>query len=147
MQIIGLEDKAAPGTGNAEHYWFENKAIGLELARYHRIVIPLGTFNTGLDWVAQPESPEVTIEWLKVPANDPSNLIGEYVRGKNMCGVEASVYLGASHNWIELGALRVLEIDGECRLQLAGAIDFEREGVGMNESFQLEAPIVYSGEV
>ena len=146
MQIIGLEDKVIPDTGKAEHYWFENKAIGLEIARYHRIVIPLGTFHTGPDWVAQPESPEVTIEWLKVPAQDPSNLVGEYVHGKNMCGVEASVYLGDSHNWIELESLRVIEANSGFRLLLSGIIDFEAEGVGRNERIRLEVPVVYSGE-
>ena len=49
MDVIGLQEKARPRVGTIEHYWFENPHVGLPLTLFHRIIIPLEPFDSGLD--------------------------------------------------------------------------------------------------
>lgn len=108
MRNVGLNENARPGLGRVGHYWFESPALGLELARYHRFVIPLGSFDTRSAWVPQPESPELTIEWVQVASHDPAQFASMLVERGHRNGAEASVYLGASRNWIELEHLELV---------------------------------------
>jgi hypothetical protein len=55
VETIRLQAKARPLEGTIEHYWFENEHVGLARTLFHRICIPFEPFDSGLDYVAQPE--------------------------------------------------------------------------------------------
>ncbi len=61
MDFIDLQSKAIPRPGHIEHYWFENENTGLKRTRFHRIVIPFEPFDSGLDYVSQPETTELVV--------------------------------------------------------------------------------------
>jgi hypothetical protein len=66
MDVIDLQSKARPGIGRIEHYWFENALTGLRRTQFHRICVPFDPFDSGLDFVSQPESTELVLEWINL---------------------------------------------------------------------------------
>ena len=117
MQIIDLQKKAGPAAGRIEHYWFENAHIGLKRTRFHRIVIPFEPFDSGLDYVAQPESTELVVEWINLGLADPSDLDGLVIATGVTPDVEASIYLGGAHNWTDLKELSLAKEGDNYRVQ------------------------------
>ena len=105
MDIIDLQSKTPPDSATIQYYWFENEFIDLPKTRFHRITIPLKPFDSGLSYVEQPEETEIVIEWLKLDINDPSALSDMEISSETNEGVEASVYVGAAHNWITIEKL------------------------------------------
>ncbi len=144
--IIDLQRKTRPRTGYIEHYWFENELIGLPRTRFHRVVIPFEPFDSGLDYVAQPESTELVVEWAKLNREDPSDLDGVDLSMNEIEGVEASIYLGAAHNWTRLDRFRLTKADTGFKVSCVAIIEFENEGVGKTERLEFEANAVYRGE-
>jgi hypothetical protein len=146
MDIVNLQSKVRPLTGRIEHYWFENERIGLKKTRFHRIEIPFEPFDSGLDYVSQPESTSLVVEWLVLNIEDPSALGGVRVSAASAPSMEATIYLGSAHNWFQIAEL-TLSLDGEeFVVACVGTVEFENEGVAKNEPFSLHARARYAGE-
>ena len=71
MQTIGLQSRARLLEGVIEHYWFENAHVGLARTLFHRIRIPFEPFDSGLEYVEQPERTELVVEWIKLGLDGP----------------------------------------------------------------------------
>ena len=146
MDIIDIQSKAWPLKGHIERYCFENETIGLEMTRFHRIVIPFKPFDSGLVYVDQPEKTELVVEWVRQNLGDLSNLEEvDLSMGKNE-GIEASIYLGGTHNWTQLKRFLLTKTDTGFHVSCLAVIEFHREGVGEDEPFEFEAEAVYCGE-
>ena len=145
MEIIGLQRKARPLEGAIEHYWFKNENVGLASTLFHRIRIPFAPFDSGLDYVPQPESTELVVEWINLGLDDPAALDGVEIAMGRTTDVEASIYLGAAHNWYQIEKLTLTREGSRYRVVSEGTVEFTREGVGQDERFVLEAWAVYRG--
>lgn len=147
MDVIDLQGKTMPKEGVIEYYWFENENIGLRNTLFHRITIPLEPFDSGLDYINQPEETELVVEWLNLGLKDPSILAGVEINSSSTKDVEASIYVGATHNWTVIENLKLMETAPN-KYELSGnvIVEFENEGVGKNEKFNFTTTAVYKGE-
>lgn len=146
MDVIDLQSNARPRVGSIEHYWFENAHTGLRRTRFHRICIPFDTFDSGLDFVSQPESTELVVEWINLGLADPSDLDGVVIAMGVTPDVEASIYLGGAHNLVDIWSLRVAREGAAYRISCDALVDFESQGVAKNEPFSFQAMAEYCGE-
>jgi hypothetical protein len=145
VDVIGLQENARPRMGTIEHFWFENSQAGLARTLFHRIVIPLEPFDSGLEYVAQPESTEVVIEWINLGLEDPSKLDGVEIATGRTPDVEASIYIGGAHNWYHIERLTLAQVGDRYSVTGVGVVEFENEGVARNERFEFQAEAVYRG--
>jgi hypothetical protein len=145
VETIRLQAKARPLEGTIEHYWFENEHVGLARTLFHRICIPFEPFDSGLDYVAQPERTELVVEWINLGLRDPADLDGVEIAMGVTPDVEASIYLGAAHNWYQLEKLTLARDGPRYRVRSVGIVEFAREGVANDERFAFEAMAVYRG--
>ncbi|MCO6046765.1 hypothetical protein NG895_22945 [Aeoliella sp. ICT_H6.2] len=133
--------------GIIECYWFENEHIGLPRTLFHRIRIPFESFDSGLDYVSQPECTELVVEWINLGLDDPAALDGiEIVMGRTP-DVEASIYVGAAHNWYQIEKLTLTRIGTRYEVKCTGKVEFSREGVANDELFAFETMVEYRGAV
>ncbi len=146
MDTINLQGKTKPLIGHVEHYWFENENIGLERTQFHRVLIPFQPFDSGLDYIEQPESTELVVEWARLGLADPSDLDGVDLSMEKLDGVEASIYLGAAHNWTHLKQFTLKKAGVRFLVNCVAVIEFESEGVANNEPLEFETTVVYRGE-
>ena len=147
MDIIDLQRKARLKEGTIEYYWFENENIGLKNTLFHRINIPLEPFDSGLDYVHQPEETEIVIEWINLRLKNPWQLSGIEITSEKTEDVEASIYIGSAHNWFHIESLKLQEIAPEnYELIGKGIVDFETEGVGKNEQFHFKTTAMFKGK-
>lgn len=147
MDIINLQNKTSAKEGIIEYYWFENENIDLRNTLFHRIVIPLEPFDSGLDYVEQPEKTEIVIEWINLGLADPSLLAGVEITSKATKNVESSVYIGSAHNWIDIESLHLKKIaPNKYEVSAKIMVEFEIEGVGKNEKFQFTTTAIYRGK-
>ena len=147
MDNINLQLKTSTQIGIVEKYWFENKNIGLKKTLFHRINIPLKPFDSGLDYVEQPENTEIVIEWLKLDLENPYDLDGLEITSQNYEDLEASIYIGGAHNQCEVLTLQLHKVGVDkyeicCELK----INFESEGVAKDELFKFETKIIFGQE-
>lgn len=147
MHIVGLQSKARPLPGRIEHYWWENERTGLKRTMFHRIVIPFAPFDSGLDYVEQPESTELVVEWIDLGLADPAALDGVVIASGVTPHVEASIYVGSSHNRVNISELRLVKEDDHYRVRCRAIAEFETEGVGRNEPFRFETTARHVGVV
>ncbi len=148
MDVIDLQSKAVPNRGKIEAYWFENENIGLPRTLFHRLYLPLEPMNTGLDYVAQPETTEICYEWLKLGLEDPSALDGMNLNSASYPDAEASIYVGAAHNPIDFEQLMVQEIEqGLFKITAEMTVLFEFEGVAQNERLSLQVEASFEGVI
>jgi hypothetical protein len=145
VTTIGLKTKARPLEGTIEHYWFENEHVGLARTLFHRIRIPFEPFDSGLDYVSQPEETELVVEWINLGLDDPAALDGVEIAMGQTPDVEASIYLGAAHNWYQIERLTLVREGSGYRVASVGTVEFAREGVANDEPFAFEAMAVYRG--
>jgi hypothetical protein len=145
VETIGLQAKARPLEGTIEHYWFENEHVGLARTLFHRIRIPFAPFYSGLDYVHQPERTELVVEWIKLGLDDPAALDGVEIAMGKTPDVEASIYLGAAHNWYQIQKLTLAREGSRYRIASVGVVEFAREGVAHDEPFAFESMAVYRG--
>jgi len=145
MDRINLQAKTVALEGRIESYWFENKYIDLPLTLFHRIYIPLKEFDSGLDWEEQPLSTQIVFEWYDLKLVEPEMLDGLNLSSKNYPSAEATVYVGSAHNWCDVISLQVKE-EQLNHFWMSGSLDinFENEGVAMNEKYSFETTAVYS---
>ena len=145
MDTIGLQSKARLQDGTIEHYWFENEKVGLARTLFHRIRIPFEPFDSGLDYVPQPERTELVVEWINLGLDDPAALDGVEIAMGKTPDVEASIYLGAAHNWYQIERLTLAREGSRYRVAGTGTVEFAREGVANDERFAFEAMAVHRG--
>lgn len=139
LGTIDLQSKAAPERGRIEAYWFENQNTGLRRTLFHQIHLPLGSFDTGLEYVSQPEKTEICYDWLDLGLDDPSALNGLNLKTANYPNAEGSIYIGAAHNWIDFEDFSIHEAEaGLFKISAQMTVLFELEGVALNERFTLE---------
>ena len=146
MIEISMQEKTTPLPAKIGTHWFENENIGLLRTLFHRIEIPLAPFNTGQDYIDQPEKTSVYIDWINLSLDDPSALGNLKISHSTHPEMEASVYIGAAHNPIEVLNLGIVSNESDLLLELDLHVDFEDEGVGMNETFKLRTTAAYIGE-
>ena len=147
MGIIDLQKKARPGQGRIEYYWFENESIGLKRTLFHRILIPFEPFDSGLEYVSQPEETELCLEWLELQLPSPEALHGLVITSQEFGQAEGSIYLGAAHNPVDLKLLSIARLDDALFVVTATLeVLFEFEGVGKDESFEFQSLALYTGE-
>ena len=75
-EMINLQEKAHVLPGTVESYWFENEQIGLAKTLFHRASIPLEDFDSGLEYVEQPESTQIIFDWYELKLDDAAALDG-----------------------------------------------------------------------
>jgi hypothetical protein len=146
MDTINFQEKARPLPGYIEPYWFENEFTGLRRTLFHRVVIPFEPFDSGLEYVQQPESPSLIVEWAKLDRPTPGALHGVDLASSKVPDIEASIYIGAAHNWTDLKLFKLAKLDTGFHISCLATIEFENEGVGWNETISFETTAVYRGE-
>lgn len=140
MIKIDLQRKTKPRVGRIAYHWFENQNISLPLTQFHVIEIPLEPFNSGLEYEEQPVETSLLFEWIKLGIDDPLELDGLEINSQKFPDMEASMYLGAAHNWMNVYSLKIsFESNLQFRVNGIVEIDFETEGVAENEIFTFEA--------
>jgi hypothetical protein len=145
---IDLQHKTKAKEGSIHYYWFENHHVGLQRTRFHTIEIPLEPFDSGIDYEENPVETYLTIEWIKLSVDDPSDLDGIELNDQKFPDAEASIYLGAAHNWVNIESLKITREDNLLfRLKGQIEIDFETEDVAENESFEFETTAVFGETV
>jgi hypothetical protein len=134
---------------------WENENIDLPLTLFYSIEIPLHPFDTGHDYVSQPTSTSISIDWIKFL--DPRT--GENIRdwrdllGKEFFivdedgGGQGTIYLGTEHcpfnSKIKFLSLSGVTFDVELTLKVA----FNIEAIGLDEDgqFVVNAQISFEG--
>jgi hypothetical protein len=146
MRNIPIQKLAVPLPGEIDSHWFENEHIGLANTLFHRITLPLAPFDSGCDYITQPEDTEVCIEWIKASLADPAQLDGLKLTSKKFPDMEASIYLGAAHNWVTIKKLLLTRTAPDTYdIQLDALIDFETEGIAKNAALKLTTQARYRG--
>lgn len=148
MDRIDLQQKTKAAPGWSEKYWFENELTGLKRTLFHRIIIPLEPFDSGLEYEEQPVQTEIVIEWLNLRLADPDDLDHLEITSEKCKDAEASVYAGCAHNACRINKLNFIKLD-QNRYQVAGdlTVDFETEGVAQNETFLFQTIIEHRSGV
>lgn len=142
--VIGLQNKTKAKTGKVKKYWFENSQIGLEKNLFYRFHIPLTKFDSGLDYVEQPEDTEIVIEWLRIDLPDSNNLDSLKITSAEYEEAECSIYLGGAHNPCKIMKLDFIGIsEDEYIIDCKLLVDFEKTGVGMKELYEFQTKILY----
>ncbi len=140
MIKIDLQSKTKPKVGRITYHWFENPNIGLPLTRFHAFEIPLELFNSGIEYEHQPVETSLLFEWIKLEIDDPLELDRLEINSQKFPDMEASIYLGAAHNWVNVCSLKIFfESNLQFRINGMIEIDFKTEGVAENETFTFEA--------
>jgi hypothetical protein len=148
MDKINLQNKAKAKRGTAEMYWFENDFVGLKKTLFHRIIIPLTAFDSGLDYESQPVKTKIFIEWLVLNLADPNDLDGLEISSRKYEKMEASVYIGGAHNICDVNRLNIkINKDNIYFIEGELMIVFEHEGVAENEVFTFKTTIEFKGDL
>lgn len=139
MDKINLQDKAKAKHGTAEMYWFENDFVGLKETLFHRITIPLTSFNSGLEYESQPVKTDIVFEWMVLNLVNPTDLDGLTISSQKYEKMEASVYIGGAHNVCDVNRLNIkIKKDNTYFIEGEILIIFEHEGVAENELFTFQ---------
>jgi hypothetical protein len=146
MEKINLQNKAKTKKGTAEMYWHENEFTGLKRTLFHRIIIPLTPFDSGLEYESQPVKTKIFIEWLALNLANPEDLDGLNISSQKYEGLQTSVYIGHAHNWCDINYLHIKrKKDNVYFIEAELMLDFEHEGVAENEIFTFETTIEFKG--
>lgn len=130
---------------------FENANIGLAPHLRAQIEIPFEPFDSGLDWVGQPEETSLCCEFVHFALRDWRVLPGQsfaldWPEAFDEPSQEASIYLGSRHNVLpqvsyeftaRKGRMLEVRIHGEC--------DFEQEGVGLPAMIDVKQWVEFKG--
>ncbi|MCG7562464.1 MULTISPECIES: hypothetical protein [Pseudoalteromonas] len=141
---IDLQSKTRVENGVIESYWFENKNIGLSKTLFHRVILPLAAFDSGLDCDVQPTKTEIVLDWYELDLTDPSNLDGVNLSHSAYTEAEGSVYIGCVHNWCDVKELNIYKNqDGSFKVSGSISVEFNNEGVAENEDFSFQTCCKY----
>ncbi len=144
MDKINLQNKAKAKKGTAEMYWWENEFTGLKKTLFHRIIIPLTAFDSGLEYESQPVKTAIFMESLALNLPNPKDLDGLEISSKKYEQMQSSVYIGGAHNWCDVIHLKINRKKGDI-YSIEGElfIEFENEGVAENENFSFKTTIEF----
>ena len=146
MTIIPLQELTKRLDAQVESYWFENEDNGLKNTQYHRISIPLSPFNSGLSYMQQPENTRITVEWIDLRLDNPADLGGIVLKSETHPQMEASIYLGLAHNWIEVNSISIAALNDQTySIDFKLLVDLETEGVGQNTEYSGSTRMSYFG--
>ena len=145
MDIINLQDKTEALPGKIESYSFENPHIGLKRTQFHRVSIPLKSFDSGLDYEEQPVETSIEFDWYELKLLAPQKIDGLNLSAENYPESEASVYVGCAHNWCHVNKL-LISPGTNNEFQVSGElfIEFQNEGVAKNEPFSFATTVTYN---
>ncbi|WP_196888462.1 hypothetical protein [Aureivirga sp. CE67] len=148
MKKIDLQNKTKAEKGLIEMFYFENKEMGLEKTLFHRIVIPLTPFDSGIKEVKQPEETEIVIDWLELNKDNPLDLDNITIKTSFDDETETTISLGGTHNPCDIKEVTLSKI-GENLYKIKGElfVDFEFEHIGKNENFSFEAELDFDTEI
>lgn len=133
---INLQSKTVAKKGEASCYWFENKNIGLKRTLYHRFKIPLEPFDSGLEYLPQPEETTIVMEWIQLNINDPFELDDVNIVTVPEDDTQSSVYIGTRHNPCDIKKMILKKIEKDLyRVTCELFVEFEYESVAKNEYF------------
>ena len=141
---IDLQNKTKTLNGTLEKYWFANKNIGLTKTLFHKIIIPLKPFDSGIEYEQQPVDTSLIIEWLNLDLENPKNLNGINIKSDKTSEFDASIYIGNTHNPFDIKKL-VFEKTDHNSYKIVGEImvDFEHEMVAENEDFSFQTIVEF----
>jgi hypothetical protein len=144
MDIIQLQCKTQVKKGVIESYQFENETIGLSSTLFHRLTLPLTSFDSGLDYEEQPVETEIVLDWYKLELPNPSDLNGLNLSHSNYPDSEGSVYIGCAHNWCDVESLNITKnLNGTFDVVGKLVVEFENEGVAKNEVYTFKTTCEY----
>jgi len=148
LDIIALQKKTQALTGVIECFWFENSHIGLANTLFHKISIPLASFDSGLDYEEQPVETSIEFDWYNLNLPSPEELDNLDLSHDNYVDAEASLYLGSAHNWCHVVQLEIKKLS-ENLFTILGEVkvEFENEGVGQNETFKFAVNASYKASL
>ncbi|MEQ9413676.1 MAG: hypothetical protein RIF39_07585 [Cyclobacteriaceae bacterium] len=144
MDNISLTENTQALQGQIESYWFENLNIGLKKTLFHRITVPIKPFDSGLDYVEQPEKTEFVFDWIKFPDKiDLANLNEVTLSSELIPDMETSIYLGSAHNICSVLEMTLTKINQDSfMLKVNMEVDFKSEGVANTEFFNFETELI-----
>jgi len=135
--------KPKKGTFEARVFW--NSRIGLAPALYYAISIPFRPFDSGLDYVAQPERASLELDWLRLKAEDWRALSNRRY-GRMRDDDQGSIYLGGAHNVVRIRRLQFGPRFGtEFELIVELRVLFDNEGVGKPADLTLASRVRFTG--
>ncbi len=144
-----------PQHGTMHACLWENTHTGLPLSLFYTLEIPLQPFDTGHEYVDQPASTSIMIEWINFsPLGSSKNisnwkyLLGnEYVISYETQTGEGSIYLGTEHCPFN-SSIRFFSLEENTfELELTLAVDFNIETKNLPENglFKLKTKVDYNG--
>jgi len=141
-----LQDCATPREVTIGFYWFENENIGLTRTRFHRIQGEFDPLDMGCDYIKQLEVSRLTMEWIELDIDDPGCLAGVDIFSARRRKMEASVYIGAAHNPIDISRMHIKDVaPNQYKIEASLRIDSEYEGVADRENFNFTFLAQYIG--
>lgn len=148
MNIINLQNKTTAEKGKIELFWFEDKSIGLQRTLFHRITIPLSSFESGLEKDTKLVKTKIVVDWLDLKLRDPLELDKLILRSSPDDDRDISIHIGGAHNPCDIKKMAINKISDKlyeikCELD----IDFEYEKVAKNETFKFKTEVELVTEV
>jgi hypothetical protein len=110
-----------------------------------RLDIPLEPFNSGLEYVSQPEKTHFVLESNRLSVKTLAELEGRTFNiGKGPPDSDGSIYIGSAHNPVDLRSItfKKLHPDKHIEIHVSLFCQFDYEGVGENEAIELDATVV-----
>lgn len=142
MNSINLQDKTTAEKGKVEVFWFENKEINLLKTLFHRINIPLTSFDSGLDSDKQPVQTSIEIDWLNLNLRNPIELDKLILKSTPQDDTNVSIYVGNTHNPCDINRMTINKIvDNLYEIDCELFVDFEFEGIAQNEIFTFKTQV------
>jgi hypothetical protein len=144
-----------PLKGQMSCYLWENLHIDLPLTLYYSIEIPLQPFNSGHDYVDQPTSTSVILEWVifrdgqnEQQERNWKNLVGrQFNLSFDDETAEGSIYLGTEHCQFN-GQVNFLSLNGTTfDIELKMAVDFNIETLNLDSDgfVKIKTQVDYDG--
>lgn len=148
MKKIELQKKTTAKNGKIEIYYFENENIGLKKTLFHRIYIPLESFDSGLEYESQPLETEIVMEWLNLKLKEPTELAGLKLSSNPEDEIDVSIYVGSAHNPCDIKELEFQKMgENNYKVNCSLLVDFEHEGVAVNEEFNFSTELLLDKEI
>ncbi len=134
---------------------WENSYTGLPLTLFYAIEIPLSPFDSGHDYVTQPTSTSILMEWLKF--TDPTTGLNEsnwknlarkefLITYENNTG-EGSIYLGSEHCQFN-SSIKFLSLENTTfNIELTLNVGFNIDTIHLNDNgqFTISAQVDFKG--